>query len=305
MSRIFNLGSVNIDHVYQVPHLARAGETLASKSYSRGAGGKGFNQSVALARANANVSHIGCIGEDGDWLRLMLMADGADCNNLNTSNEPTGHAIIQVVPGGENTIILQCRANWSPTTDMVATALDAARPSDWFLCQNETSCVPEALRLAKVAGLKTAYNAAPANLEMSALALPYVDILIVNETEVEALGAGNSQQNSVARIRAEYPELAVILTLGAGGALWSGPSCQAHAAPPACDVVDTTAAGDTFTGYCLAALMQGLSPVAALEFGCKAAAISVTRAGAAQSIPYWDELDGFLAKSPNRKTDGK
>ena len=86
--------------------------------------------------------------------------------------------------------------------------------------------------------------------------------------------------------------LDVILTLGAEGALWSGPSCRAHAAPPACVVVDTTAAGDTFTGYCLAALMQGLTPAAALELGCKAAAISVARPGAAQSIPYRDELDG-------------
>ena len=300
MSRIFNLGSVNIDHVYQVPHFARPGETLASTGYSRGAGGKGFNQSVALARAGADVSHIGCIGEDGEWLRQMLVADGADCENLNASNEPTGHAIIQIVPSGENTIVLHGGANRSPTTDMVAAALGSAGPGDWFLCQNETSCVPEALRVAKAAGLKTAYNAAPADPAMSAPALPYVDILIVNETEADALGGGHSPQDSVARIRAAHPGMDVILTLGAEGALWSGPSCQAHAAPPACKVVDTTAAGDTFTGYCLAALMQGLPPAVALELGCKAAAISVTRSGAAQSIPHRDELDGPLAGSPSR-----
>jgi ribokinase len=290
MSRIFNLGSVNIDHVYQVSHLARPGETLASTGYSRGAGGKGFNQSVALARAGADVSHIGGIGEEGDWLRQMLLDDGVDCKNLRATSEPTGHAIIQVVPSGENTIVLHGGANRSPTTAMVAAALETASPGDWFLCQNETSCVPEALRLAKAAGLKTAYNAAPADSSMSAAALPYVDILIVNETEADALGGGHSPQDSVARIRAEHPGMDVILTLGAEGALWAGPTCQAHAAPPACEVVDTTAAGDTFSGYCLAALLHGLPPAAALELGCKAAAISVTRPGAAQSIPHRDEL---------------
>lgn len=233
MSRIFNLGSVNIDHVYQVPHLARPGETLASTDYRRGAGGKGFNQSIALARAGADVSHIGCIGEDGDWLRQMLIADGVDCKHLYASNEPTGHAIIQVVPDGENTIVLHGGANRSPTADMVVGAFEAARPGDWFLCQNEISCSPEALRLAKAAGLKTAYNAAPADPAMSVPALPYVDILIVNETEADALGGGHSQQDSVARIRAARPGMEVILTLGADWSalvrtIVSSPRCPAH-----------------------------------------------------------------------------
>jgi ribokinase len=290
MSRIFNFGSVNIDHVYQVPYLARPGETLASTGYGRGAGGKGFNQSVALARAGADVCHIGCIGEDGGWLRQLLVADGVDCKHLHASNEPTGHAIIQVLPGGENAIVLHGGANRSPTTGLVAGALTTARPGDWFLCQNETSCAPEALRLAKAAGLKTAYNAAPANPAMSAPALPYVDILIINETEADALGGGHSRQDPVARIRDAHPGMDVILTLGAEGALWSGPSCQAQAAPPACKVVDTTAAGDTFTGYCLAALMEGIRPSDALVRACRAAALSVTRHGAALSIPCRSEL---------------
>lgn len=293
MSRIFNLGSVNIDHVYQVPRLAGPGETLASTHYSRGAGGKGFNQSVALARAGASTSHIGCVGPDGAWLRELLVADGVDCSHLLAVAEPTGHAIIQVVPSGENTIVLHGGANRAPTLALIAAALETARPGDWFLCQNETTCVADALRMAKADGLKTAYNAAPAEPEVSAAALPHVDILIVNETEAAALGGGGSPRDAVARIRAAHPRLDIILTLGAEGALWSGPSADAAAASPACDVVDTTAAGDTFAGYCLAALMHGRSPQSALDRACAAAAITVTRPGAAQSIPHGHEVPEF------------
>jgi ribokinase len=290
MNQIFNLGSINIDHVYQVPHLVNPGETLASTHYSRGAGGKGFNQSVALARAGAAVSHIGCVGEDAGWLRQFLIAEGVDIANLQTVAEATGHAIIQVVPQGENAIILHGGANESTTEEMVAAALKAVRPGDWFLCQNETSCVAEAFRLAKAAGLKTAYNAAPADAEKAARALPHVDLLLVNETEAAALGGGDSPADSVARIRAAHPDMDVILTLGAEGALWSGPSFHGRSASPSCKVVDTTAAGDTFAGYCLAALIEGAAPASALARACRAAAISVTRAGAAQSIPSRHEL---------------
>jgi ribokinase len=290
MSRIFNFGSVNIDHVYRVPHLVRPGETLASTRYSRGAGGKGFNQSVALARAGASVHHIGCIGPDGEWLREFLIAEAVGCAGLRTVGEATGHAIIQVVPGGENAIVLHAGANQSTTADAVAAALESAGPGDWFLCQNETSCVHEALRMAKAAGLKTAYNAAPADAEISAPALPHVDILIVNETEAAALGGGGEPEQSLELLGEKFPQMDVIVTLGAEGAIWAGHGLSERAASPACRVVDTTAAGDTFTGYCLAAIMERLSPAEALSLACRAAALSVTRAGAAQSIPRRAEL---------------
>ena len=291
MTRIFNFGSVNIDHVYQVPHMTRPGETLASTHYGKGAGGKGFNQSVALARAGASVSHIGCIGADGQWLRELLEAEGVDCTHLHLVGGATGHAIIQVVPSGENTIVLHAGANESAGIGMLNAALKSARPGDWFLCQNETSCVPEALRLAHEAGLKTAYNAAPADLAKSGGALPYVDILIVNETEASALGGVTSSEDSVARIRAKHPRLDVIVTLGAEGALWSGSGLHEQVASPRCEVVDTTAAGDTFTGYCLAALLDNRPPSEALVLACQAASRSVTRRGAAESIPRKEELD--------------
>jgi ribokinase len=290
MTRIFNLGSVNIDHVYQVPHLVRPGETLSSTRYSRGAGGKGFNQSIALARAGAAVSHIGCIGSDGQWLRDQLEADGVDCRPLLQVPEPTGHAIIQVLPGGENAIVLHAGANKAVSPAQIEGALREAEAGDWLLCQNETNEVPLALEMARKKGMKTAYNAAPADPAFPRESLRDVDLLLVNETEACALGNCVSPTESVTRLRAEFPGMEIILTLGAEGAIWSRPDCLEKIPAPVVKAVDTTAAGDTFTGYCLAALMDGQAPALALVMACKAASLSVTRPGAAQSIPWKREV---------------
>jgi ribokinase len=290
MSKVFNLGSVNIDHVYHVPHFVRPGQTLPSTRYASGAGGKGFNQSVALARAGASVSHIGCIGRDGGWLRAMLAEEEVDCTHLREASGATGHAIIQVVSEGENAIILHPGANKDITIDSIRYALKAAKPEDWFLCQNETSFVPEALKIAKNAGLKTAYNAAPADGLVSSQAMAHVDFLFVNEDEAMAIGQCQSIEENLALIRERHPQTHVIATLGADGAIWSGPDFLQKATPPPCHVVDTTAAGDTFTGYCLAALIQQMSPADALALACRAATMSVTREGAASSIPRRCEI---------------
>lgn len=290
LPRIHNLGSVNIDHVYELPHFVRPGETLASSSYSRGVGGKGFNQSFALRRAGAGVFHIGRIGADGEWLRGMLEAEGVDCAALSTSNEPTGHAVIQVVPGGENAIVLHAGANGDIGDDHVARALGSARAGDWFLCQNETSSVAASLRMAREAGLRTAYNAAPAAPDISRDCLDHVDFLFVNETEVAALAGKGEAKKAAEQIRADHPLLTVVLTLGAAGAIWIGPGQTLHVPASPCEVVDTTAAGDTFTGYCLAALMRGELPSDALLLASRAAAFCVSRHGAASSIPRMHEL---------------
>lgn len=290
MGKVLNLGSINIDHVYQMPQFVQPGQTLASTRYNMGAGGKGFNQSIALARAGVGVAHLGCIGPDGEWLRETLSADGVDCGHLGEALEPTGHAIIQVVPGGENAIVLHAGANCSVTISQVERALRGADAGDWFLCQNETSCVPEALRLARSAGLKTAYNAAPVDARVGANALEFVDFLFVNETEANALGHGHSMKEKLEFLKAVNPGMDIIVTLGAEGAIWSGPEVFHKVSPPACKVVDTTAAGDTFIGYCLAALIGQRSPEESLALASRAAAICVSREGAASSIPRFSEL---------------
>ncbi len=291
MSRVFNFGSINIDHVYQMPRLARPGETISSTGYARGAGGKGFNQSVAVARAGAQVSHIGFIGEDGVWLRDFLSAEGVDCSGVGIAADATGHAIIQVLPDGENCIFLHAGANHCATRESVRAALQGAQPGDWFLCQNETSDVAASLEEARRIGLKTALNAAPALETACSSILHNVDLLVVNESEAAALGGLPSPAASVAKLRSDFPVLGIVLTLGAEGAIWSGPGIEESTPAVPTDVVDTTAAGDTFTGYLLAALLQGCNPHKAMALANRAASITVSRPGAAASIPLLREVE--------------
>ncbi len=293
MSRIFNFGSINIDHVYRMPKLVQPGETISSLDYTRGPGGKGFNQSVALARAGARVSHIGFIGADGAWLRDILAAEGVDCAGIGVAGDATGHAIIQVLPGGENSIFLHAGANHRATCESVHAALTSARQGDWFLCQNETSAVAEAMDEARRLGLRIAFNAAPALEPERADILRAVDLLIVNESEASTLGRLPSPEDAVARLRSDFPDLNVVLTLGARGAIWSGPGTGESAPAVPASAVDTTAAGDTFTGYLLAALIRGLSPRQALRDANRAASLAVSRPGAAASIPFLREVEAL------------
>lgn len=290
MNRVFNLGSINIDHVYRMPRLASPGETLFSLGYEKFAGGKGFNQSVALARAGVKVSHIGFLGEDGIWLREFLFAEGVDCAGIRVVPQPTGHAVIQVLPSGENSIFLHPGANQTAAEDYLLKALDAARPGDCFLCQNETASVKEFLHEGKRLGIKTVFNAAPAPATGSIDFLDFLDLLIVNESEACAVVGLPSPVAAIESLRREFPRLDIVLTLGSRGALWSGPEARESVSAVPVNPVDTTAAGDTFTGYLLAALLRGSPPMDALAMANRAASITVTRLGAAVSIPTASEV---------------
>jgi len=292
MPRLLNLGSLNIDHTYQVPHVARPGETLSSTAYARGPGGKGLNQSIAAARAGAAVSHAGRIGEDGLWLRDLLGREGIEISRLAVAPDcPTGHAIIQVTPGGENAIVLQAGANHALRPDELPAIFDGTGPGDWFLTQNETACVPEALRLAAERGLRVAFNPAPAHPSLAhTCPLERLDLLIVNETEAEILGGSSDPDLALRHLRERCPKTTIVLTLGARGARLVAPGGEHSATAPRVEAVDTTAAGDTFIGYLLAEWMAGASPASALRTAVRAAALSVTRPGAAASIPLRCDL---------------
>jgi ribokinase len=291
MNPIRNLGSLNIDHVYRVTHFVRPGETLASTSYHRGAGGKGFNQTVALARAGATVAHIGACGPDGAWLREMLLREGADTTHLRESPDPTGHAIIQVSGSGENAIILHGGANRSIGYDAVLSALTSAPEGSWFLTQNETDSVPEAIRLARQLGLTVCFNAAPMDPAVLEYPLAMVDWLVVNETEGAEI-SGREHPDAIAdALAARYPSMGLVLTLGSDGVLCRKGNRTLRLPAPQVGVVDTTAAGDTFTGFFVAAMAAGLDLEPALARATHAAALTVTRPGAAPSIPFASELE--------------
>lgn len=289
---ILNFGSVNIDHVYRVDHLVRPGETIASRDYQQFSGGKGFNQSIALARAGADVSHAGRIGADGVWLRAQLAADGADVGFLAVVDGPSGHALIQVDAEGENAIILFGGANRTFTGEDARAILDNCGAEDWLLLQNEISAMPEILQLAGERGLRVVFNPAPMGPEVLDYPLDTVSIFVVNETEGEAFTGEDEPDAILGGMRARFPAATVVLTLGGDGSLYDDGKQRVRVPAQKVEAVDTTAAGDTFIGYFLAGLAAGDDPKVALEMATCAAAICVTRPGAAPSIPRREEVIG-------------
>jgi len=289
--QVFNLGSINLDHVYRVGRLPAPGETVAARSLSTGLGGKGANQSVAVARAGARVCHIGAVGPDGDWAVARLEGFGVDCGYVARLSTVTGHAVIMVDDGAENSILIHPGANRALGADWVAEALAAAQPGDALLTQNETSAGIEAAALARARGMHVIHTAAPFDAAALRDLLPHLTLLMLNALEAEqmqaALGCGLADLG--------VPE--VIVTRGAEGADWHLFAQSEVIRVPAFPVraVDTTGAGDTFAGYLVAGLAQGLTRAQAARRAAAASAIAVCRAGAAEAIPAGAEVDAFLA----------
>lgn len=287
---ILNLGSLNIDRVVRVDHIARPGETIAGKSLSLFAGGKGANQSVALARAGAKVMHAGKIGADGRWLLDTLVSEGIDVRWVRVGAGSSGQALIQVDDAGENAIVLWPGTNAEITADEVDESLASVPPGGWLLAQNETSAVAHALRCAAERGLRVALNPAPFDDGVLDLPLDCTDLLCVNQTEGAAMSGETAPEAIVAALAARLPRCEILLTLGADGGVYRCGSHALRVAAPRVAAVDTTAAGDTFLGYFLAYRSQDLEPLACLEIACRAAAVCVTRPGALASIPRLAEL---------------
>lgn len=286
---IYNLGSINIDHVYQVPHLVKPGETLAATSYSKGLGGKGANQSVAAGKAGAKVIHIGAIGPDSDWILDELHGYGVNTNNILQVNTATGHAIIQVDPHAENNIILYQGANRQIADEHATRSLASARPGDLLMVQNETSAQSATIRFAADMGLRVLYTPAPFDLAPLQQAIPDAHLLLMNEGEAaemtSALGG--------------LPNCNVIITKGADGAEWHSPNATPLFMPSfPVNPIDTTGAGDCFAGTIAAALDMGLPPEQALRLATAAAALQVTRTGAAAAMPTAAEVSTFLETAP-------
>lgn len=281
---IWNLGSINIDNFYEVPHLPRAGETLAAHSYGFGLGGKGANMSVAAARAAARVSHIGAVGEDGRWTRERLMEYGVDIPHVANTPVPTGHANIVIDAQGENSIVLFQGANVELTEAIIGGALTEASPRDFLLMQNETNGQDYAATTARALGLRVAYAAAPFEAAAINQLLGRIDLLVLNEVEAEQLAEATGKPAGALDIAD------VVITLGAKGCKWvsnAGEKC--FDAYPA-EVVDTTGAGDTFTGYLVAGLDRGMDMEAAIDLALKAASMMVARRGTADVIPDLKEI---------------
>lgn len=292
--KILCAGSLNIDRVYRVAHFVQAGETLSAAEFSLAPGGKGLNQTVALARAGAEVHHAGAVGPDGALLRDALRQAGVDDRLLAESPLPTGHAVIQVDPAGQNCILVCPSANGALEREYLSAMLDGCETGDILLVQNETNELPWLLREGRRRGLTVAFNPSPITPELPDYPLDCVDILILNEIEGAALSGENDPARIPAALRARYPRARVLLTLGGDGCVYQDETQTVRQGIFSVDAVDTTAAGDTFCGYFLAWLAGGEPVPAALRAASAAAALAVSRPGAVPSIPHRQEVLDFL-----------
>lgn len=271
--KVINFGSLNIDLVYRVRDIARPGETIAAEGFSRFAGGKGLNQSIALARAGATVLHAGAVGRDGAFLLDTLRESGVDCSAVAVDPDASsGHAVIQVADSGENAIVLYPGTNRRISHELIREAFSRAEAGDVLLLQNEISSIPEIMREAAKRRMRIFINPAPMTEAVAGYPLELADTLIVNELEWAALD------------RRRLPgSVNILRTLGARGAVYN--DSIRVAAKKVDKVVDTTGAGDTFIGYFIAELLRGRNVEAAMETASAASAWCIQRAGAAASIP--------------------
>ena len=292
---VYNFGSINIDHIYSVEHFVEPGETLSSSHYQQVLGGKGANQSIACARANCQVFHIGSVNKKDIHYLEYLEGTGVNCDLVTQTEETaSGHAIIQVTAEGENAIVLYTGANHTLTSAQIQGALEQAYANDWVLLQNETNKIEEIINTAHAKGLKIAFNPAPMTNNIKALDITKIDLLFVNE--IEAMQLTQTQNIASARLALtnSYPSTKVVMTMGKAGAVFLHQNESIDVAGKQVDVVDTTAAGDTFTGYFLANYCDTNDVKLALEHATAAAALCVTKSGAAPSIPNAQEVALFI-----------
>lgn len=292
--RVLNFGSLNIDYTYQVDHFVRAGETMSSESLRVFSGGKGLNQSIALSKAGADVWHAGAVGAgDGDFLIEQMKAAGVHTDFVEHLDGQTGHAIIQKDPSGQNCILLYGGANQRITKEMADRVLGRFDENDFLILQNEISEIGYIMEKAHERGMKIVLNPSPMNEKILSYPLEYVDYFLLNEVEASDIcGMDNVKDPQILMegLIKRFPYAKILLTLGGDGSVYRDADQIFHQGIYKVSVVDTTAAGDTFTGYFISGLQLGETPETALKHAAKAAAIAVSRPGAAPSIPNRDEV---------------
>lgn len=320
--RVLSFGSLNLDYVYRVERIVRAGETIDSNELQLHCGGKGLNQSIALARAGADVCHAGLVGEDGDVLLGTLGESGVDVSRVERVPGRSGHTIIQVDECGQNSIILYGGANRQVIRGYVERALRGFGSGDVLVVQNEVNMLAPIVELGARRGMRVVLNPSPFDERIAECDLGLVWLMFVNEVEGEQITGESEPERILDALARRWPRMNVVLTLGERGAAARFGDVRATVAAmpvPGGAVVDTTAAGDTFEGYFLAEWLRwgreacacdgaeelrrdraacagdGAEELrarveASLKVAARASAIAVSRAGAAPSIPWAAEV---------------
>ena len=288
--KLLVFGSLNIDHTYHLPHLVKEGETLSSTAYAKNEGGKGFNQAVALAKAGLDISFAGAIGKDGLFLQEYLQSIGIDTAHIQVLDVPTGHAIIQVDAEGRNSIFLYGGANQAITEEHINQVLSHFQAGDYILLQNEISLGESILRKAHEKGMHIILNPSPISSELLAWPLELVDWFILNEVEGRDLTGCTDPDAILDGLLARFSSAHIVLTMGDKGSIYADAACRIHQNAIPAHVVDTTAAGDTFTGYFFAAMLSGKTTADTLRIAAAAASMAIAKPGAAKSIPLAKEV---------------
>lgn len=293
---MLNFGSLNIDLVYGVDHFVQPGETISSNSLEVFNGGKGFNQSIALSRAGMKVYHAGIIGEDGGELLLALKNEGIDVTNVRINKGKTGHALIQVDKTGQNNIILYGGANQSISKDFVDEVLEQFSKGDIIILQNEINNMDYIINQAYEKGMLIAFNPSPINENISSLPMEKIDWFILNEIEAMAITGEKHKDKLAESILKKFPQGKIALTLGEDGVVYLDENEKHSFGIYDVDVKDTTGAGDTFTGYFMANILEGNPIPTVLEKASKASALAISERGASNAIPTKEQVGSSKLK---------
>lgn len=300
--KILNFGSCNIDYVYSLDHIVKVGETETTYKMNIFPGGKGLNQSIAAAKAGITIYHAGCVGEDGDMLTSLMAESGVDTAFVKKTSGKNGHAIIQVSAIGENSIFLFPGSNEKVSKEYADEVLKNFGKGDILLLQNEISNVAYIVEKAYEIGMTIILNPSPINEKINEIDFEKLGYIILNEIEIAAIAGCDDPREGLAFIRRKYPKLRVVLTLGSDGSVYSDEKCELYQPAFKAEAVDTTAAGDTFTGYFVAGMMREEEVKNILKTASAASAIAVSKEGAASSIP---RIDFVSAKIGNMKENIK
>lgn len=288
--KILNFGSLNIDKVYSVPYFVQKGETLGITNYAEYAGGKGLNQSISLAKSGACVYHAGKIGKDGLWLKEKLEKEGVNTEFISEEGSLTGHAIIQVTKEGENNILLFGGANKEITKADIDETLSNFSNEDVLVLQNEISNLKYLVEKANKIGMKIVFNPSPLDEHIKNIDFSKITYLIMNEIEATYIFGLENLKKTIEHIKKNYPNLKVVITLGERGSIYISKEIKCKQDIFKTNVVDTTAAGDTFLGFFISQILISNNPKKSLEIASKASSIAVSKNGASDSIPSLNQL---------------
>ncbi|MCR5761362.1 MAG: ribokinase [Sphaerochaetaceae bacterium] len=298
--KALNFGSLNLDYIYRIDHFVAAGETLRAKSVRIVSGGKGLNQSLALSRAGVEVFHAGCVGEGGQVLTDILKHNGINTDFITKVDEVQGNAIIQVTDQGENCILINGGSNRCITDEQIDRTLLNFENGDYLMLQNEVNNIDQIINKASMRGMRIFLNPSPFDENLHEIDWSRLTWIIVNEVEASILMRDflyqedfdivQDPQSFFDAVHEKWQDLNVVLTLGPNGA-WAFTNRESVFQPALkAKVVDSTAAGDVFSGFFLGSLMKGETLEQSMKYAAKAASICVSRSGAAPSIPFASEV---------------